>query len=196
MNKKILLLIAVALISAQSFSQFKFGVKGGLNFNFAGDITEVANNSVFSSDNKAGYHFGIWSRFSFAGFGLRPEIIYTELKSQYRLSSATVFKTKKIDIPVLFDKKLGPLHLFAGPSFQYILQSDFKTSDIGSVDFDKFTLGTQVGFGLEFGNLGVDARWEKGFSNNLTAILISSTTHLNLDNRPNQIILSVFYNLL
>lgn len=196
MNKNILLIIAVAFISAQSFSQFKMGVKGGLNYNFAGNITEVNNNSVFSSDNKAGFHLGLWSRFSLVGFGIRPEIVYTELKSQYQLSSRTMLKTRKIDIPVLFDKKLGPLHLFGGPAFQYFLTSDFKTSDIGSVDYNKFTLGTQVGLGLEFGNLGVDARWEKGFSNNLTAVLISSATHLNLDNRPNQIIISVYYNLL
>lgn len=196
MNKKILLLITVAFLSAHSFSQFKMGVKGGLNYNFAGNITEVNNNNVFSADNKAGFHLGLWSRFSLVGFGLRPEIVYTELKSQYQLSSRTTLKTRKIDIPVLFDKKLGPLHLFAGPAFQLVLNSNFKTSDIENVDYNKFTLGTQIGLGLEFGNLGVDARWEKGFSNNLTGVLISSATHLNLDNRPNQIILSVYYNLL
>ncbi len=196
MQKNLLLFIVVAFLSAQSFSQFKFGVKGGLNYNFAGNITEVNHSNVFSSENKAGFHLGLWSRFSLVGFGLRPEIVYSELKSQYQLSSRTTLKTRKIDIPVLLDKKLGPLHFFGGPAFQYFLTSDFKTSDIGSVDFNKFTLGTQVGLGLEFGNLGVDARWEKGFSNNLTAVLISSTTNLNLDNRPNQIIISVYYNLL
>ncbi|NCP20626.1 MAG: hypothetical protein CO023_01105 [Flavobacteriales bacterium CG_4_9_14_0_2_um_filter_35_242] len=196
MKKQILLFFAVIFLSSQGFSQFKLGVKGGLNYNFAGNITEAGSSNVFSSENKAGFHLGLWSRFSIVGFGLRPEIVYTELKSQYQLSSRTTLKTKKIDIPVLFDKKLGPLHLFAGPAFQLILNSDFKSSDIGAVDYNKFTLGTQIGLGLEFANLGVDARWEKGFSNNLTGVLISSSTNLNLDNRPNQIILSVYYNLL
>lgn len=196
MKNQILLIIVVIFISSNSFSQFKFGVKGGLNYNFAGNVTEVGNSNIFSADNKAGFHLGLWSRISFLGFGLQPEIVYTEFKSKYQLSSRTTLKTKKIDIPVLFDKKLGPIHLFAGPAFQLILNSDFKSSDIGNVDYNKFTLGTQVGLGLEIGNVGVNARWEKGFSNNLTGILISSSTNLNLDNRPNQIILSLHYNLL
>jgi len=200
--KKQILILALTFISVTVFSQAKFGIKGGMNYNFAGNITEVVNAAggsitdiTHGSKDKAGFHFGIWSRFSLVGFNLRPEIVYTEIKSQYQFDATpTNLKTRKIDIPILFDKKLGPLHIFAGPSFQYILTSDFKTSDIGNIDFNKFSLGTQVGLGLEFGNFGVDARWEKGFANNLNAILLSSV--LNLDNRPNQIIFSVYYNLL
>jgi len=121
MKKQILLFFAVIFLSSQGFSQFKLGVKGGLNYNFAGNITEAGSSNVFSSENKAGFHLGLWSRFSIVGFGLRPEIVYTELKSQYQLSSRTTLKTKKIDSPVLFDQKLGPLHVFAGPAFQLIL---------------------------------------------------------------------------
>jgi len=203
MNKQFLLLVALCFFTFTGFSQVKFGVKGGVNYNFAGNITEVTGavgggftDITHGSKDKAGFHLGIWSRFKFVGFSLRPEIVYTELKNQYQLNSKTKLKTKKLDIPILFDKKFGPLHVFAGPSFQYILTTKFKTSDIGGVDFNKFTLGTQLGLGLEFGNLGIDARWEKGFSNNLTALLIASSTKLSLDNRPNQIVFSVSYNLL
>ena len=207
MKKKHFLLITLALSTSLMFSQFRFGVKGGLNYNFAGNITEViaATGGGFTdithgSKDKAGFHLGIWSSFELAGFRLRPEIVYTEIKSQYQfdaLSSSANLKTKKLDIPILIDKKIiGPLHILAGPSFQYILKSDFKTSDIGGIDVNKFSLGTQVGLALEFENLGIDVRWEKGFSNNLNAILISSLTNLNLDNRPNQIIFSISYNLL
>lgn len=201
--KKQILIVALAFISVTVFSQAKFGIKGGVNYNYAGNITEVAHATgggftdiTHGAKNKAGFHLGLWSRFSLIGFSLRPELVYTEIKTQYDINTNSSLKTKKIDIPVLFDKKLGPLHIFAGPSFQYILSSDFKTSDIGQTDFNKFTLGTQLGLGLEFGNLGIDARWEKGFSNNLNAVILSSTTNLKLDNRPNQIIFSMYYNLL
>jgi len=203
MKKQFLLLAALCFFTFNGFSQVKFGIKGGLNYNFAGNITEVVNavgggftDITHGSKNKAGFHLGIWSRFKFASFAIRPEIVYTELKTRYQLNSNTKLKTKKIDIPILFDKKFGPIHIFAGPSFQYILTSEFKTNDIGSVDFNKFTLGTQLGLGVELGNIGIDARWEKGFSNNLTALLIASSTKLSLDNRPNQIVFSVSYNLL
>jgi len=203
--KKQILILALSFISVTAFSQAKFGIKGGMNYNFAGNITEVVNAAgggitdiTHGSKDKAGFHFGLWGRFKLAGFNLRPELVYTEIKNQYQFDATpTNLKTKKIDIPVLLDKKiLGPLHIFGGPSFQYILKSDFKTSDVGNIDFNKFSLGTQVGLSLDLGNFGVDARWEKGFSNNLNAILISSLTNLNLDNRPNQIIFSVSYNLL
>ena len=205
MKKQNLILIAFTIISITAFSQAKFGIKGGVNYNFAGNITEVSGAAgtgftdiIHGSKDKAGYHLGIWGRFSLAGFNLRPELVYTEIKNQYQFDATpTNLKTKKLDIPVLLDKKiLGPLHVFGGPSFQYILKSDFKTNDIGNIDFNKFTLGTQVGLSLDLGNLGVDVRWEKGFSNNLNAILISSLTNLNLDNRPNQLIFSLSYNLL
>jgi len=203
--KKQILILALSIISVTAFSQAKFGIKGGVNYNFAGNITEVSGSAgsaitdiTHGSKDKAGFHFGIWSRFKLAGFNLRPELVYTEIKNQYQFDATpTNLKTKKIDIPILLDKKiLGPLHIFGGPSFQYILKSDFKTSDIGNMDFNKFTLGTQVGLSLDLGNFGVDARWEKGFANNLNAIILSSVTNLNLDNRPNQIIFSVSYNLL
>ena len=203
--KKQILILVLTFISVTVFSQAKFGIKGGMNYNFAGNITEVVNAAgggitdiTHGSKDKAGFHFGLWGRFSLAGFNLRPELVYTEIKSQYQLDATlTNLKTRKLDIPVLLDKKiLGPLHIFGGPSFQYILKSDFKTSDIGNIDFNKFSLGTQVGLSLDLGNFGVDARWEKGFANNLNAIIISSLTNLNLDNRPNQIIFSVSYNLL
>ncbi len=205
MKKQFLLVAILSIISIAGFSQTKFGFKGGINYNFAGNITEVVSAAgggftdiTRGSKEKAGYHFGIWSRFSLAGFNLRPELVYTEIKNQYQLdATSTNLKTKKIDIPILLDKKiLGPLHIFGGPSFQYILKSDFKSNDIGNVNFNKFTLGTQVGLSLDLGNFGIDARWEKGFSNNLNAILISSLTNLSLDNRPNQIIFSMSYNLL
>jgi len=203
MKKQFLFLLALCFFTIAGFSQVKFGVKGGLNYNFAGNITEVVNavgggftDITHGSNNKAGYHLGIWSRFKLVGFAIRPEIIYTELKTKYQLNSNTKLKTKKLDIPILFDKKFGPIHLLAGPSFQYILTSEFKTSEIGNVDFNKFTLGTQIGLGVQIGDVGVDVRWEKGFSNNLTALLIASSTKLSLDNRPNQIIFSMSYNLL
>jgi len=197
MNKKILLLVLLVLLTFTGFSQFKFGFKGGMNYNYAGKLLEGGSN-IISSENKAGFHFGIWSRIKFVGFAIRPEVVYTQLKNQYQLQSSpnTNLKTKKIDIPVLLDKKYGPLHIFLGPSFQYILTSKFNSSDVSNAEFNKFTLGTQVGLGLEFGNIAFDARWEKGFSNNLTAILIQSTTNISLDNRPNQVILSFSYNLL
>ena len=58
--------------------------------------------------------------------------MYTELKNSLNYDSPFAppkeidFTFRKIDVPVLIGKKiLGIGNVFAGPSFQYILASDF-----------------------------------------------------------------------
>ena len=71
---------------------------------------------------------------------------------------------------------------------------NFQFSDLNSDDFDKFSVGLQAGFGVEFGSLGVDVRWERGFSNT-EAVFVDNLTSINIDNRTNQIILGLSYRL-
>ena len=97
-----------------------------------------------------------------------------------------------MDIPLLIGTKIiGPLHIYGGPSFQYILNSDFSVSEIDNVKTNDFSVGLQLGTGLEIGRLGVDVRWEKGFNNDLEATFPG--TNISLDNRPNQIIFGISY---
>ena len=61
---------------------------------------------------------------------------------------------QKIDIPVLLGKKIfGVGNIYIGPSFQYILSSDFSLSDIKDVKTDGFTMGLQFGGGIELGKI-------------------------------------------
>ena len=59
---------------------------------------------------------------------------------------------------------LGIGNIFAGPSFQYILSSDFGLNDLSEVSISNFSLGIQLGGGVEFGRLGIDVRWERSLS--------------------------------
>ena len=87
------------------------------------------------------------------------------MNSQFAAPRNTNFKFRKIDVPVLFGKKiLGIGNVFVGPSFQYILSSDFELNDLSEVSVDNFSLGFQLGGGVELGRLGLDVRWERGFS--------------------------------
>ena len=186
-----------------SFAQkIDFGVKGGLNYNFGGDLSEIisevgnnAENLISGADGKAGFHVGIWTKVDVLGLYIRPELIYTQLNNSYNNSSFNVntdFKTNKIDIPILIGAKIaGPLHIFGGPSFQYITNSSFSQDIFINVEKQDFTAGLQLGLGLELGKLGLDVRWEKGFDNDVDGEL--ATTRIKVDNRPNQIIFGLSY---
>ena len=82
--------------------------------------------------------------------------------------------------------------MYIGPSFQYILDSDFSISDISSVDSKGFTMGLQFGGGVEFGKLGIDVRWERAFSG-IESSLASTLGNVNYDTRINQIIVGLSY---
>jgi hypothetical protein len=197
--KKIILILCLAFgFSQTSTAQIQFGIKGGINYNNNGNLTlsNVVTNTLEGADAKSGFHAGLWFRGKIPVIGLyiRPEIVYTQVKSEYKYKGInTAYDFKKIDIPVLIGKKLfGFGNVFIGPSFQYIMSTDFGSQSVSEVSLDKFSVGLQTGFGVEFGKLGIDVRWERGFSSS-EAVFIDSTTNFKIDNRTNQMILGLSY---
>lgn len=195
--KKILLILCLAFgLSQTTNAQLNFGIKGGVNYNNNGDVTfsSAGNDVVNGAKSKSGFHAGLWFRgkIPLLGLYLRPEIVYTQVKSEYLYKGTnTDYDFKKLDVPVLVGTKfLGIANAFIGPSFQYIIDDNFTFSDLSTDEFDKFSVGMQMGFGVELGALGVDVRWERGFSDS-EAIFVDNTTNVTIDNRTNQIIFGV-----
>jgi hypothetical protein len=197
--KKVFLMISLAFAFSQtSTAQIDFGVKAGLNYN-SESIQSVSEDVFTRAESKTGYHAGIWLRFKLPiiGFYLRPEFAYTNLENEllYKGSQTTSYSFQKIDIPVLIGKKIfGIGNVFAGPSFQYILNSDFSLNDIKGVDTNGFSVGLQFGAGIELANLGIDVRWERGL-NTLESTFLNAATNTNVtfDTRVNQIIIGLSY---
>lgn len=205
--KKIALCIGLLFACSQiGNAQVHFGIKGGINYN-SNSIENVTSDVLSGVENKSGFHGGIWLRFKIPviGFYVRPELVFTQLKNNvvYKRagSSATAsgdptsYNFKKIDIPVLFGKKIfGFGNVFIGPSFQYVLNSDFGFSDLQDVKSEGFTTGLQFGAGVELGKLGIDVRCERSFSGFETSF-IDSGSEINFDTRVNQIIIGISYRL-
>lgn len=200
--KKILFIGLFLLgITFSSSAQVQFGIKGGLNYN-SNSIKEVGQDVFDGAKRKTGYHAGIWLRFKIPviGFYLRPELVYTNLENTVNydnglIQKSTSFSFQKIDIPVLFGKKIfGVGNIFIGPSFQYVLDQDFSISDIPNVQGDGFTVGLQFGGGIELGRLGIDVRWERGF-NDIESRFLDGTTNVRFDTRVNQIMVGLSYRL-
>lgn len=196
--KKVILVMCLAFGFSQiSNSQINFGLKGGVNYN-SNSIKETTQDVFNGAKSKTGFHGGIWLRakLPIVGFYIRPELIYTNLENTVNYNNGVAAKTtaysfQKIDIPVLLGKKIfGIGNVFIGPSFQYVLESDFEISDLKSVDSKGFTVGLQFGGGIEFGKLGIDVRWERGFSD-VESSFLDGTTNVEFDTRVNQIIVGL-----
>ena len=185
-------------LSAQNAS---FGIKGGLNYGATGEYESVSDatgdftSSFEDGERKTGFHAGLFAQFEVVGIFIQPELLYTQLNTEY---SDFDYKISKLDAPVLLGVNiLGPLNIKAGPSFQYILKNELENTNltIGEVEND-ITVGYQLGAGVDLGRLGFDLRYEGAFSEN-TAFGLNETASENftVDSRPSQWILSVSYAL-
>lgn len=190
--KKTILSLALAMICAATFAQSKggFGIKGGLNYNSNGDYIESAQAIAEDPDGNVGFHLGVFYKIGNSIY-FRPELIFTSTKSEYTDGDLNV---NKIDVPALVGIRLiGPLHLFAGPDFQYILNSEFDGIKLEDIEND-FTVGLHIGVGVNLGKLGVDLRYERGLSSNEASFINSNIVTLpesRVDLRSSQVIVSL-----
>lgn len=187
--KKTVLLAAFALISITAFAQqgSGFGIKGGLNYGANGDYFQSAENAYKNPKGNVGYHLGVFGKLGDKIY-FRPELVYTKMKSDYDNNS---FNMSKLDAPLLVGINIiGPLQVFAGPALQYILDTDYEDITIGDVKND-FSVGLNIGAGVSFGKLGIDLRYERGFSKNEVDIVDGVLSGDRIDTRPDQLILSL-----
>ncbi|TYB69440.1 PorT family protein [Bizionia gelidisalsuginis] len=182
-----LFLVAITSVFAQE--QSGFGLKGGVNYNANGDYYNAAKQSSESPESTIGYHIGVFGKMG-GNFYFRPELMYTKTETDYSSGS---FKLQKLDAPLLVGLHIiGPLQVFAGPSLQYIIDSDFENATIGDFKSD-FTVGLNLGVALSFNKVGIDLRYERGFNDKEVSLISdNSTTNINrLDVRAHQLILSL-----
>ena len=202
-NKITLITLIFITATSLTFAQSGYGIKAGLSYNSNGELAEIINNTQTVINNKgngkSGYNIGFYGKLDLGPLYIRPELVYTKTTSEYELNSTrTDYKLSKLDAPILIGiHVLGPLKVFAGPAFQYILTEDFNGLQRKAVEKD-FTVGLNIGAALELGALGIDVRYERGLKSNETSFIdnnIGSTSSYTLDSRPSQIIFSVSYRL-
>lgn len=195
MKKVMILLFCITAVAAASGQSAKFGIKGGLNFGSTGDITTISN-ETFNGENQLGYHLGVLARFKFSGIFLQPEVVYTQLETEFEGTGAEAnYSLSKIDIPILLGLDIvGPLNIKAGPAFQLLVNNELELEGITAGDPENsFTIGYQIGAGLQLGSLGIDLRYESAFGENNSLLTEDVLAFASIDNRPSQWILSVSY---
>jgi len=198
--KKTILVVAMALIGSAAMAQSGsgFGVKAGLSYNKNGDLIgsvgESGANIIEGAKGKAGYHVGVWGKLDLPMIYIRPELVYSKTKSSYDFAGASYdYDISKLDLPVLLGfKVIGPLHVFAGPAFQYTLKNDLEDLEVEDVK-NEFTVGLNAGVGVNLGRLGLDVRYERGFSDNEAEFIDNNVADVSgrVDSRPSQIIFAL-----
>lgn len=170
--KKILLSALFVFSGAFAYGQllpnFQFGVKAGAN------LTKFQTENTFSSDNRAGYFAGVWTRIGAAGIHLQPELYLTGKNTTLIAGNGEENEVKftSLDVPVLIGTKFGAagvgLRINTGPVFSFILDDEQKfgqaAGQVFDGDFKGQNMAWQFGAGLDFGSLGLDLRYEKGLS--------------------------------
>ena len=176
------------MISSSATAQIEFGIKGGLNFNYANNETYLIEGwkkcsictlesqyfNIF--DKKTGHFFGLYSKIKFGGFFLQPEFLYTKINSKYDLTYSwnimgeivDEFSENRIQIPVTvgIDLLQGKLSFFGGPAFNFISDVYFteNNEDQSIADlYEKSLITLQYGMSLNFGKLSFDFRINRGF---------------------------------
>lgn len=210
MKKLILSLIFIGCFTISNAQMLNYGIKGGINYNSNGDLrgssfSGIIDNVKISSDEETGYHFGVFTEIKLPlWIYVRPELIYTHTESSYQgLRDKTKLKLDKIDAPILVGVRVLRIgRVFLGPSFHYTFNTDLKNTpsfdDIKTISSDDFSVGGQIGIGIELGSIGADIRWETGFSNSEAAFIGdgldgNGVNTIKIDTSPQQFILSFYY---
>jgi hypothetical protein len=209
-SRLVILLLMSLLTSSPSFSQVRFGIRGGINSSKMNSSTEV-NTGDFKitcpNYSVIGYHVGLISQINLFSFFIQPELLYSHIHNDlnvYDLNSANpneataVNQTlNRIDIPVMVGFKLKILKLEAGPVASFVISntSDLKSITEYDMQWNNATIGYQAGIGLDIGKMALDVKYEGNLSKLGTGIKIGNTT-TSFDTRLNQIVVSLgfFFN--
>ncbi len=170
--RRIVLSALFIALSFSAFSQvlpsFQFGLKGGAN------LSKLSTENTFSSENKAGYYAGLWTRIGAAGIHLQPELYlsgkHTTLKATNGEENKVTFTS--LDVPVLVGTKIGAagigIRLNTGPLVSFVLDKEQSfgdaAGDVFKGNFKDQSFAWQFGAGLDVGKLGIDLRYETGLS--------------------------------
>ena len=200
MKLRIITLFVITLLASTQIAsaQSGWGVMGGLTFNSTGDLINETSEIIDSKgSNSSGFNIGLFAKADLGLLYIRPELLYTEFKTTYHAIGEPIdYKESKIDLPVLVGMRIiGPLKLFVGPDFQFLLNNDldgFKFSDIEN----DFTVGGNFGLALALGKLELDLRYERGFTDNEVAFINNNITEIpeaRVDARSEQLIVNLSY---
>lgn len=175
--KRIILSLLICFAGLQTTEveaqELKFGLKGGVNKTYGGQVTGIDSgipaeytSDTFEAEGEIGYHGGLWAQVNFGKFFVRPEIMYSALKSRFDFPQGpSIYAVDVVSVPLLLGFNIyGPLDIYAGPAYNNILDSTIERMEPidnpPQVVVQNSPLNAQVGIKAEFGSFGIDVRYD------------------------------------
>jgi opacity protein-like surface antigen len=206
--KKLLAFTFTILLALPALAQLNFGLKAGLS---STSITMDEIKSVSSGTHdysieeiegmNYGFHGGLFVRLKITKLFIQPEFLFSTRTNEYKVTNVLTTdvndvkqKFSKIDIPVMVGVKLGPARINAGPVGSFLINTPEELVDDPDIEaiYGRMSFGYQAGVGVDIINkLTVDLRYEGSLKKYQTQIENAAGTSINLDDRPNAILLSL-----
>lgn len=154
----------------------RFGIKGGVNYSALYTKNEGEETKML-----VGYNAGIFAKLPVSRhFSIQPELYYTTKGgkisySSFLVSGNTKFKLNYIELPVLAVVNVTDnFNIHVGPYVSYLVSGKAKNNTNGNIfnfqdnidndDYNKLDAGLAIGLGLDFGNVGIGARYNYGLT--------------------------------
>ena len=212
------ILILLFLIPSSSlFAQGNLGVNFGLNDDNFGSIENIKtkiDDYDLDLKNSTGFQLGLFTEIDLITFYIRPEInlIFSKSKNGTAFTSANhnnnilsesiniaehTYKSSDIQVPIIFGYKvIGPISIFAGPTFKYNL-SNSSNFDLEEIE-DKYNLSLLLGTRVKVRSFSLGLRYERGLNNNELLIINANGIDLdnaNIDTTTNKLSLNISYDI-
>ena len=203
--------------SSMLIAQGNIGVNFGLNDDNFGSIENIktkVDDYNLDLKNSTGFQLGLFTEIDLITFYIRPEInlIFSKSKNGTAFTSMGnsnsilnesiniaehTYKSTDIQVPIIFGYKLlGPVSLFAGPTFKYNL-SDSSNFDLEDIK-DKYNLSILLGTRVKVRSFSLGLRYERGLNNNELLIVNANGIDLdnaNIDTTTNKLSLNISYDI-
>lgn len=184
MKKITTIVILMLLVSASAFSQAKFGVKGGLNFNSYKDISGSVNDTW---SNQTGYHFGvlIQTKVPIIGLGLQPELLFVRKGVENPDVPANSFYLDYLQLPINVQVGLDLLlfrpFIMVSPYISYAIGKGDMLEDAEWDNLNRLDYGYGLGVGVDIWKLQITGKynWSMGKLQDATSTPINGTTLKN-----------------
>ena len=211
------ILILFFLFTSSMLAQGNIGLNFGLNDDNFGSIENIktkVDDYNLDLKNSTGFQLGLFTEIDLITFYIRPEInlifskskngtAFTSLGNSDSILNESIniaehtYKSTDIQVPIIFGYKiLGPVSLFAGPTFKYNLSnsSNFDLEDIK----DKYNLSILLGTRVKVRSFSLGLRYERGLNNNELLIVNANGIDLdnaNIDTTTNKLSLNISYDI-
>jgi hypothetical protein len=210
------ILILLFLIPSSSiFAQGNLGVNFGLNDDNFGSIENIKtkiDDYDLDLKNSTGFQLGLFTEIDLITFYIRPEInlIFSKSKNGTAFTSANnniliesiniaehTYKSTDVQVPIIFGYKvLGPISIFAGPTFKYNL-SNSSNFDLEEIE-DKYNLSLLLGTRVKIKSVSLGLRYERGLNNDELLIIKANGIDIdnaNIDTTTNKLSLNISYDI-